>query len=436
MADINKVHGPSGSPENLGKKEKSPVDADKFKETMRKRVTEVSKIDPDEKKKRKQSGETEEEESAAPQSGPATPPELVTPFSIEKESQKAGPMDLQKETSRISPMESAQPTKPIELSGQKAAFFRAPAIEEMEDDSALLEEESFKAGLPTSSQPLSRGVPPIPPEKWAPEGQQPVKAGPPESSQQRSDIHHAEKKGTVSPSKSFRGTTSSDLEETRHSKEQDTTAFFEQLGKKEEEQKSALKEKPLEEQESAGPGQGMGIPPQTPSFSEVLKEESEKKIEKINLEEMGMLPMAPTPIAGPPPGPETLPPYANLPPQVQQLFDRMVGVMTVMNLSGMTETVITLNTPQFASSVFFGTQIIIQEFSTAPQAFNIQLKGDPQAVALFQSNANELMAAFQAGNYNFRINRFETGYLADRPLFKRKEKAGGDQHEQTGDSPQ
>jgi hypothetical protein len=132
---------------------------------------------------------------------------------------------------------------------------------------------------------------------------------------------------------------------------------------------------------------------------------------------------------------ETLTPYAIMNPQVQDIFDRMVGVMTVMQASGMTETTITLNAPQFASSVFFGTQIIIQEFSTAPQAYNIQINGSAQAVALFQGNAEDLMAAFQSGNYNFRVNRLEMGYLTERPLFKRKEKASGDKQDQKGDNP-
>lgn len=134
--------------------------------------------------------------------------------------------------------------------------------------------------------------------------------------------------------------------------------------------------------------------------------------------------------------PEAIPPYAMMRPEVQEIFDRMVGVMTVMNLSGMTQTVITLNMPQFASSVFFGTQIIIQEFSSAPQAFNIQLNGTPEAVELFQGNADDLMAALQAGNYNFRVNRLETGFLTtERPLFRRKEKLEGGRQEKTGDSP-
>lgn len=166
MADVSKVHGPSGPPENVGKKDKSPVDADKFKETMRKRVTEVSKIDPDEKKKRKQSKEAEEED-AAPQTGPTTPPDLVTPFSMEKEAQKAGPMDMQKGTSSISPTDSAQPMKPMHLSSQKTAFFRPPPIEEMEDGSSPPEEqEPFKSGPPVSPQPSNQGAPSTPTENW------------------------------------------------------------------------------------------------------------------------------------------------------------------------------------------------------------------------------------------------------------------------------
>ncbi|HKZ00289.1 MAG TPA: hypothetical protein VJ112_03885, partial [Rhabdochlamydiaceae bacterium] len=111
----------------------------------------------------------------------------------------------------------------------------------------------------------------------------------------------------------------------------------------------------------------------------------------------------------------------------------MVGVITVMSSSGVTETVITLNSPQFASSVFFGAQIIIQEYSTAPKAFNIQLNGNPQALDIFQGNADDLMAAFQYGNYNFKINRLDTGLLREpQHLIQRKEDIGKEPEEQKG----
>nr|NGX45819.1 hypothetical protein [Chlamydiota bacterium] len=106
---------------------------------------------------------------------------------------------------------------------------------------------------------------------------------------------------------------------------------------------------------------------------------------------------------------EVAPQYLNLPPQLVKLFDRMVGVMTVMTTSGIKETTISLNAPQFAKSVFFGSEITITEFSTAPLEFNIQLTGNAQAVNLFQGSEQELVAAFEAGKYNFKVNRIETG---------------------------
>lgn len=131
---------------------------------------------------------------------------------------------------------------------------------------------------------------------------------------------------------------------------------------------------------------------------------------------------APAAAAGP------LPAYTSMHPQILDMFERMVGVMTVLTTTGITETTINLNAPQYASSLFFGTQIIIQEFSTAPKAFNIQILGTPQAAQAAQGNANDLMAAFQSGNYNFKVNRLDIGILRkeERPLFRRKEGAGGE----------
>ena len=41
------------------------------------------------------------------------------------------------------------------------------------------------------------------------------------------------------------------------------------------------------------------------------------------------------------------------------------------------------------------------------------------------------MAAFQYGNYTFRVNRLETGLLSEKlPLVKRKQGASGDKQDQ------
>jgi len=460
MADVSKVEGPSGTPESFGKKDKGSVDAEKFKEAMRRRVTEVTQVDPDEQKKRKRREEAEEEEPVEEISpGPITPPSEVTPFSLKEEQKKVSPME--KQGAGISPTESAQ--KATLPSPPSKTFFQTPSTDEMADDSGVLEEESFIETVPSQGaaetpstptlpeQPAVQAVPVQPPtEDLPPIGEQPVVAGPPESGQSETGGQPPGKKAATAgreprleslkaeqqkqaiapkpPLKTEKGMTAAEMEGVTPSKAE-TAGFFEQLGKGDKGEKEGKKPaKTAEELEKEAEAQGIAAAGQPPPFAP-SGEKEEKKVEGKEMPTEMAAGASPTagelPGGVPLPTPEALPSYANIHPQVMEIFDRMVGVMTVMNMSGITETVITLNAPQFASSVFFGSQIIIQEFSTAPQAFNIQLNGTPQAVALFQGNVNDLMAAFQAGNYNFRVNRLETGYLTERPLFKRKEKAGG-----------
>ena len=416
MQDVSKIEGPSGPPESHGKRDKAAVDAEKFKEAMRRRVTEVSQVDPDEQKKRKRREEAEEEEPIT--EGPATPPSQVAPFSLEEPEKKVSPMGM--EGKGISPLESSK--KAMMASPPSPAYLQTPSAEEMEDDSGLLEEESFietfpsppeRAPPPTFRETMTPSAPPQAEQPPQPVERRPEATPPPTERRRRVPAETAAEKGITAP----------ELEGVKPSKVE-SKGFFEQLKKE---------EKAEEEAELQGAAPAPPPPPAAP-IPELKKEE---KVEEKGLE-MGGMPAALGEMPGPPvlpPAPETLPAYANLHPQVMEIFDRMVGVMTVMTMSGMTETTITLNAPQFASSVFFGSQIIIREFSTAPRAFNIQLNGTPQAVALFQGNIDDLMAAFSAGNYNFRVNRLETGYLTERPLFKRKEKAGGKEKD-TGDSPQ
>jgi hypothetical protein len=117
--------------------------------------------------------------------------------------------------------------------------------------------------------------------------------------------------------------------------------------------------------------------------------------------------------------------YLSLPPQILDIFERMAGVMTVMTASGISETTIHLNAESFASSVFYGSQIIIKEYSTAPKEFNIQFNTTERAAPIFQAHVDDLLAAFQGGKYAFRVRRCETALLEREPfLFKRKEKTG------------
>lgn len=442
MADVSKISGPTGPSESPGKKDKS-VDADKFHQEMRKRVQEVSQVDPDEQKKRKRGEEAEEEEDLNPlQDGPSTPASQVTPFSLESE--KKLTVKRTEDSSLPQRRARASPNAP-------SPAYPSPSTEESQEPSESAQTTSYQPSQQVPASPQRSNQ-----TRWTPEGQQPVKPGPPEEkkhsapSKQPPQAKAPQKKQTepgigapvVPPvkagpppatdkgkppvaAKKPLGVTGSELEQAPSIKTEDTSAFFEQMGAEQVKAQETGKKKKLPEDEQVGALQTL---PSSQPHAEREIDIEEKKETIAPIESTGF-PMAtegqgllPSPL----PRPETIPPYAHMHPQVQELFDRMVGVMTVMTMSGHTETVITLNSPQFASSVFFGTQIIIQEFSTAPHAFNIQLNGSPQAVALFQGNAEDLMAAFQAGNYNFRINRLETGYLKDRPVFRRKEKAGGD----------
>lgn len=120
-----------------------------------------------------------------------------------------------------------------------------------------------------------------------------------------------------------------------------------------------------------------------------------------------------------------------LPPQIADMFERMAGVMTIMNNTGMRQTTIELNSPQFANSPYFGSKIVIQEFNAAPKVFNITLVGSPQAVNSFQKQIGSLQAAFQAGDYAFRVHRLETSLIQEEaPVLERKEAASHDEEKQ------
>jgi hypothetical protein len=117
-------------------------------------------------------------------------------------------------------------------------------------------------------------------------------------------------------------------------------------------------------------------------------------------------------------------------PQVLELFDTMIDSLVRIDASGIAETTITLDSPQFASSQFYGTVITIQEYDTAPKSFNIHLKASAEATALFQSHAADLMAIFQNDRFAFKVNRLETHLKDDRsPSFKRKEEVSEDKDE-------
>jgi|GEM_PF-1436772 hypothetical protein len=176
-------------------------------------------------------------------------------------------------------------------------------------------------------------------------------------------------------------------------------------------------------------------PPPAPEEKKVEEEaaplpsppkETSKKEEHLQLPPPPPL-EAPIPLMIPPASAASLG-YTALRAEILALFERMVSVISVIHESGITETTIHL-TAEMAGGLFAGAQIVIKEYSTAPKAFNIEFLGTAQSAALFNQNIAGLVAAFQNGNYNFKVHRLESKLLpSERPLFHRKEKVG-DQEE-------
>jgi hypothetical protein len=119
--------------------------------------------------------------------------------------------------------------------------------------------------------------------------------------------------------------------------------------------------------------------------------------------------------------------------EVMALFEKMASCMLVMSSSEDVETTLFLDNPHFASSVFFGTKITVREFSTAPKAFNVEIASSSQAIMAIEASKSDLLAAFQNGNFNFSIHRFDTQIQREeRPVLHRKESEDHGNQERKG----
>lgn len=485
MSEISRIQGPSGPTDPGSRKDKVPSDSEKFKELMK--VQKVREVDPEEQKKRKRREESEEEEQ--PPEGSAQPPTPTVPFSLEEPEKGINPLEMQTPSSSLRPHttqgpasaappgaqepmggeeesevgeEQTQPQAPSPWQPPQAApptQTPTPA-QAAPQDNPIPDAETPEGAAPSSQQqgakgrgakaktkqPLPPGLPPLASKK-AKAAAKPAKTTQPSPKEAEKPMPSgpAKPKGTVPsppkkadeetpPSSTTPGQVATPLppaafKGTPSARQEQKDTFFAQMKKA----PSSKQTPPTPEEEQAAVE---GIPAPAQPFGQITpskdKEKGKEKIEDTSaasaLAASSAEPTVTQSLQIPSIETTTPPSYAYLHPQVMDLFERMVGVMTILSTSGITETTITLNAPQFAASVFYGAQIIIQEFSTAPNAYNIQLIGAPPAVALFQANANDLMAAFASGNYNFKINRLEAVLpSSERPLFRRKEGTGGEQ---------
>ncbi len=403
MGEVSRVSGQPG-PQEPGK-DKKVSDEQKFRDMMK-----IDKVDEDQRKKRKQKGEAEAEAEANIEGAPLTESQTaskISPFSPESKLGKAGPMKAQ---APAAPSESAMP---------KSAAPVGPEPTPAED-------ESFMRSLPTAAQRETA------PREAAP--RMPSTRGPemPGEGLGRSERIQEHEKATETQETKARehkrykeaekgAERAATKEEAVSRKEKREMAKAEAASRKEE-QEAAFKGEAKKERERLEEAAHV---PGTAAAAHEGKRKGEKKVEETSISGVsaaaGQTEMAAGTTAATPTPPAS---YAYLHPHVLELFERMVGVITVMSDAGITQTTLTLSNPEYAKSVFFGAQIIITEHPTAPKSFNVQLISSPQGVALINANIDDLMAAFQHGKYNFKINRIEASLSTEKPLFHRKEGVG------------
>ncbi|MBP9842109.1 MAG: hypothetical protein KBC64_06775 [Simkaniaceae bacterium] len=119
-------------------------------------------------------------------------------------------------------------------------------------------------------------------------------------------------------------------------------------------------------------------------------------------------------------------PYSALSPQIRELFDKMVGMITIQCQTGVTTTTVTVNLP---NSPLQGVQIVLQQFDTARHSFNIQLEGTPEQLNLLNANVNDLAAAFAGGKYAFSANILTPQLITKSPHLIHRKESGGEKGE-------
>jgi hypothetical protein len=94
-------------------------------------------------------------------------------------------------------------------------------------------------------------------------------------------------------------------------------------------------------------------------------------------------------------------PFANIPKDVFELFEKMVGMMQVSKDNGKSITTVKLNMP---GSTFDKCELILEHYDTAPSNYNVQFLGNPDAVNRFTQNLAGLDGVIKNSKLNFSIN--------------------------------
>jgi len=153
----------------------------------------------------------------------------------------------------------------------------------------------------------------------------------------------------------------------------------------------------------------------TSSFKDSSKKEEDKKESDLITTPLPMTPVEPF---MPAPIGDT-PAYTKLSPQVYELFEKMVGLMTIEHNQGVTTTTVTVN---MKGSVFHGAEIILGHDVAAPNAFIVTIAGSTTAQELINANWANLVAAFEQSKLAFQIHLRRPILLDEYYPVKRKER--------------
>ncbi len=159
-------------------------------------------------------------------------------------------------------------------------------------------------------------------------------------------------------------------------------------------------------------------------FKKVVSRKEESKKESVQQPSTGPS----TTVLGPSflaPASQVAPAYSLLSADALALFEKMVSVISILKDSGVTETTLHLTSPEFANSQFYGAQIIIREYSSAPLTYNIEFLGNPLATEQFRKNLTTLRSAFDDPKYRFRVHRLESS-ISNEPYPRVERKKGSE----------
>ncbi|OGN63059.1 MAG: hypothetical protein A3F09_01545 [Chlamydiae bacterium RIFCSPHIGHO2_12_FULL_49_11] len=175
----------------------------------------------------------------------------------------------------------------------------------------------------------------------------------------------------------------------------------------------------LPSEKNAQPGI-VSVPPQTERISPVAAKSEEKDLittgSNIPTANLTRAPTAQEAI---------VPPFTELSSNAFDLFEKMIGYVTLETAKGISRTTVTVNMP---GTIFHGSEIHIDHYDTAPHSFNVRFHGQEEAVNQFTQNLPQFNEALKAITLPFQINLQQPVLLqpaTERPhLIQRKENVG------------